>query len=56
MPDWKTGVNLGGQEDTYRGVERGFNIGKEFKHDGAFPICTSISLEIVLAERAIDAE
>jgi hypothetical protein len=31
-------------------------MGKGFKHGGAFPICTSISLEIILAEKAIDLE
>jgi hypothetical protein len=56
MPDWKIGANLGDQRETYRGGERGFTIEKEFKHGGAFPICTSISLEIVLAEKAMDPE
>jgi hypothetical protein len=56
MPDWKTSEGLDDQEETYRGGKRGFTIRKGFKHGGAFPICTSISLEIVLAEKAIDLE
>jgi len=39
-----------------KGGKRGFTIRKGFKHGGAFPICTSISLEIVFAEKAIDLE
>jgi hypothetical protein len=56
MLDWKTSAGLDDQLETYREGKGGFTIWKGFKHGGTFPICTSISLEIVVAEKAMDLE
>jgi hypothetical protein len=44
------------QGETYTRDEKGFTIWKGLSESGVFSICTSISLEILVAKKAMDLE
>jgi hypothetical protein len=55
-PKGKTGADIVAHGETYKRDEKGFTIWKGFSHSGAFSICCPISLEILVANKAMDLE
>jgi hypothetical protein len=53
-PKGKTGACIDAHGETYKQDEKGFTIWKGFSHSGAFSICCSISLESLVAKKAMD--